>query len=67
MISRKICNLFSFQILGMSDNTSTQPVFMAQSDDHLFLWEFCPWTPKEWANPKEGIRLVQCRIMSNSG
>lgn len=51
----------------MSDNTSTQPVFMAQSDDHLFLWEFCPWTPKEWANPKEGIRLVQCRIMSNSG
>ena len=53
--------------LGMSDNTSTQPVFMAQSDDHLFLWEHCPWTPKEWANPKEGIRLVQCRIMSNSG
>jgi len=42
-------------------------VFMAQSDDHLFLWEHCPWTPKEWANPKESIRLVQCRIMSNSG
>lgn len=52
---------------GMSDNTSTQPVFMAQSDDNLFLWEHCPWTPKEWANPKERIRLVQCRIMSNSG
>lgn len=52
---------------GMSDNTSTQPVFMAQSDDNLFLWEHCPWSPKEWANPKESIRLVQCRIMSNSG
>ena len=52
---------------GMSDNTSTQPVFMVQSDDQLFLWELCPWTPKEWANPKESIRLVQCRIMSNSG
>lgn len=52
---------------GMSDNTSTQPVFMVQSDDHLFLWETCPWTPKEWANPKETIRLVQCRIMSHSG
>lgn len=52
---------------GMSDNTSTQPVFMAQSDDHLHLWEHCPWSPKEWAHPKESIRLVQCRIMSNTG
>ncbi len=51
---------------GMSDNTSTQPVFMAQSDDHLFLWESTPWTPKEWANPKEQIRLIQARVMSSS-
>ena len=60
--------LYSFSFCsGMSDNTSTQPVFMVQSDDHLFLWEHCPWSPKEWATPKETIRLVQCRIMSNSG
>ena len=52
---------------GMSDNTSTQPVFMVQSEEHLLLWEHCPWSPKEWANPKERVRLVQCRIMSNSG
>ena len=52
---------------GMSDNTSTQSVFMVLSDDHLFLWDHCPWTPKEWSSPKESVRLVQCRIMANTG
>jgi len=52
---------------GMSENNSSQPVFMVQSEDRLLLWETCPWTPKEWAHPKESIRLVQCRIMSNAG
>ena len=50
---------------GMSDNTSSLPVFMVQSDENLFLWETCPWSPKEWAQPKESIKLVQCRIMTN--
>ena len=34
---------------GMSDNTSTQLVFVAQTDEHVYLWDSVPWTIKEWA------------------
>ena len=29
------------------------------------MWDTAPWTPKEWTNPRERIRLVQSRIICN--
>ena len=29
------------------------------------MWDFAPWTPKDWTSPKERIRLVQSRILCN--
>lgn len=52
---------------GMSDNTSTQPLFMAQTEEHLLLWETCPWTIKEWSNARDRLKLIQSRVMSNNG
>ncbi len=50
---------------GMSDNASAAiNVFVAQSDEHLLIWDFVPWTVKEWSNPKEKISLVQTRVLS---
>jgi len=29
------------------------------------MWDFAPWTPKDWTSPRERIRLVQSRILCN--
>ena len=49
---------------GMSDNTSTQLVFVAQTDEHVFLWDSVPWTIKEWTTPRDQIQLLRARILS---
>ena len=51
---------------GMSDNTSTQLVFVAQTDEHVCLWDSVPWSPKEWASPRDQIKLIRARILSPS-
>ena len=49
---------------GMSDNTSSsQSSFVAQTDEHILLWDFAPWTIKDWSNPRERINLVQTRVL----
>ena len=50
---------------GMSDNTSTQLVFVAQTDEHVYLWDSVPWTIKEWSSPRDQIRLIRARILSH--
>ena len=49
---------------GMSDNTSTQLVFVAQTDEHVYLWDSVPWTIKEWSSPRDQILLLRARILS---
>ena len=49
---------------GMSDNTSTQLVFVAQTDEHVYLWDSVPWTIKEWSSPRDQILLIRARILS---
>ena len=43
---------------GMSDNTSTQLVFVAQTDEHVYLWDSVPWTIKEWTSPRDQILIT---------
>ena len=49
---------------GMSDNTSTQLVFVAQTVEHVYLWDSVPWTIKEWSSPRDQILLLRARILS---
>ncbi len=59
---------------GMSDNASaggggaqgnfpTQSVFVGLTEEQLLLWDSAPWSPKDWAAPKEKINLVQTRVL----
>jgi hypothetical protein len=50
---------------GMSDNANAATsVFVAQSEEHLLMWDVVPWTVKEWSNAKERVNLVQTRVLS---
>ena len=48
---------------GMSENTSSQPTFLALTEEDLLLFDTVPWSVKEWASPKERVKLVQTRIL----
>ena len=48
---------------GMSDNTSTQSVFVALTEEHVLMWDLAPWSVKEWTNAKDKLKLVQCRVL----
>lgn len=50
---------------GMSESnpSSSVPVFVAQTEEHVLTWECAPWTPKEWSNPRERVNLVQTRVL----
>lgn len=54
---------------GMSaDNASScahQSAFVAQTEDHLMMWDLAPWTIKDWAHPRDKIKLVQMRVLKS--
>jgi len=50
---------------GMSDNAGYSSTFLVQTDADLLMWDFAPWSPKDWTTPRERIHLIQSRIICN--